>query len=91
MPVIDARTLRQLLEKNPQVGYESTCVESESYDPETLELSITFPGVFPGHGGSGTWVYEEVPLDVYVEFAGASSKGTYFNLYIRNQYSNRRE
>lgn len=91
MPVIDTTTLRRLLEKNPSVGYESTCVESESYDAESQELTISFPGNFPGKGGKGTWIYEDVPVNVYVDFAGASSKGTYFNLYIRNQYNSRRE
>lgn len=91
MPIIDNNTLRRLLEKNPSVGYESTCVGDHSYDFETLELSITFPGVFPGRGGSGTYIYEGVPVEVYTDFSGASSMGTYFNLYIKNQYNFRKE
>lgn len=90
MPTISTLYLKRLLDKNPSVGTESTCVESESYDPETQELTISFPGLFPGRGGKGTWVYSDVPLSVYLDFAAASSKGTYFNLYIRNQYSSTR-
>ena len=33
----------------------------------------------------GTYVYHEVQLDVYVDFATAGSQGQYFNLYIRDQ------
>jgi hypothetical protein len=91
MPYIDTHTLRRLLEKNPSVGYESTCVESFDYNPETEELTVSHPGAYPGKGGRGTWVYEGVPVSVYTDFAQASSQGTYFNLYIKGQYSYRRE
>ncbi len=91
MPKIDNTTLRNLLaRKKEPVGFESTCVSKVDFEP-TIEgglagdLTITFVG--PPHGGSGSWRYYDVPLNVYVDFSQASSQGTYFNLYIRNQYS----
>ena len=33
----------------------------------------------------GTYIYHEVQLDTYVDFATAGSQGQYFNLYIRDQ------
>lgn len=64
--------------------YPSTCVGSHNYNVETEELTITFVG--PPNGGPGTWVYSGVPLHEYYNFNNSSSRGTYFNLYIRNQY-----
>ena len=33
----------------------------------------------------GTYIYHDVELDLYVDFATAGSQGQYFNLYIRDQ------
>lgn len=84
MPTIDNYTLRRLLEKSPQVGFESRCVASIAYDEITFELDVTFVGS-PG-GGSGTWRFNGVSLATYVDFEQSQSRGKYFNLYIRNQY-----
>ena len=35
----------------------------------------------------GTYIYQDVPLDVYTDFATAGSQGQYFNLYVRDQYT----
>lgn len=35
----------------------------------------------------GTYIYNDVSLDVYVDFASSGSQGQYFNLYIRDQYT----
>jgi len=52
------------------------------------EMDVIFVG--PPSGGAGTWRYSEVPIDEYENFRDAASRGTYFNLYIRDQYSNER-
>lgn len=89
MPIVDNDTLRDLLDKSkPSGGHASRCVNSYDYNLETETLSITFPGNEPGaRGGGGTWEYEGVPLEEFVNFVQASSLGTYFNLYIRDRYS----
>lgn len=71
----------------------SRCVSSINYVPNEGDLSsgdldVTFVG--PPHGGAGTWRYFEVPINEYELFRDAASQGTYFNLYIRDQYSNER-
>lgn len=90
MPVIDARTLLSLLERNPLAGtVESRCVQSFDYDLVTQTLTVSFPGV-NGTGGRGTWEYLNFPLDEFVQFAGSFSLGQYFNLYIKDRYQTRR-
>jgi hypothetical protein len=83
MPRVDTNTLRRLLEKPAKVGLESICVESLDYDLPTETLTIVFRA-------RGTYEYTQVPLDVYVDLAGAESQGRYFNLYIREKYNTRR-
>jgi len=72
---------------------ESRCVADLIFTPLEMDLSIgdldvVFVG--PPNGGAGTWRYSEVPVDEYMNFRDASSRGTYFNLYIRDQYSSER-
>ena len=83
MSRVDTNTLRRLLEKPAKVGHESVCVDSIDYDLPTETLTIVFRA-------RGTYEYSKVPLDVYVDLAGAESKGTFFNLYIRERYNTRR-
>ncbi|WP_245408750.1 KTSC domain-containing protein [Variibacter gotjawalensis] len=52
------------------------------YDDLSGRLEVTF-----SHGGSYT--YYMVPRNVYERFLSASSKGRFFNLNIRDQYSSR--
>lgn len=86
MASIDTYTLRRLLE-GPTQQVESQCVESFDYDMPSETLTITFPGSsFGAHGGQGVYRYSGFPLDEFVLFSGSSSKGTYFNLYIKNRY-----
>jgi hypothetical protein len=59
---------------------ESRCVANVDYEPETQVLTIEFQQ-------RGTYVYRDVPLDVFVDFADSGSQGRYFNLYIREKYS----
>jgi hypothetical protein len=87
MPPLDIGTLRDLLNKDkPSGGTISSCVDEFDYDEERNVLTVSHPGE-DGTGGAGTWEYHNVPLSVYVEFAQASSLGTYFNLYIKGRYS----
>ena len=57
--------------------WESECVESLEYDPESFQMTIHF-------NKRGTYVFYDVEPQVYAEFNNAGSRGTYFNLYIRN-------
>lgn len=59
---------------------ESACVADISYDPESQDMTVEFQQ-------RGSYVYHDVPLDVYVDFQSAGSQGTYFNLYIRLKFS----
>lgn len=72
---------------------ESRCVADLTFTPSEMDISVgdmdvTFVG--PPNGGPGTWRYFDVPVDEYENFKDAASRGTYFNLYIRDQYSNER-
>lgn len=87
MPIVDAYTMGILLERGSHrdlsipknVGLESRCVQSTDYNPETNDLTVVFVE-------RGTYLYHNVPVDVYAQFATAESQGRYFNLYIREQY-----
>lgn len=57
---------------------DSEAIEDIQYDVENSDLTVIFKA-------RGTYVYHEFPLDDYTDFLGASSWGTYFNLYIRNR------
>ena len=56
---------------------ESECVESLQYDFEKEILTIVFVK-------RGTYTYYNFPPAEFENFNLASSRGTYFNLYIRN-------
>lgn len=86
---MDSVTLQRMLAVTRTSGNtlgnlaESRCVASLDFEltdeSERGDLTINFV-----HRGS--YVYHNVPLDVYVDLAGAGSQGTYFNLYIRDNY-----
>jgi lysyl-tRNA synthetase class 2 len=82
MPNVNPLTVHQLLHfkmfRKDQT--ESTCVADIEYNPETQDMTVTFVK-------RGTYVYHDVPLDTYTDFELAASQGTYFNLYIREQFS----
>ncbi len=61
-------------------GVGSECVKNVEYDEFTGELTIEFQE-------RGTYKYSNFPLTEMASFIGSSSKGTYFNLYIRDKYS----
>lgn len=59
---------------------ESTTVRSIGYNARSQVLEVEFQ--------SGTvYQYFDVPEAVHEEFRGADSKGKYFNLEIRDEYS----
>ena len=61
----------------PQV--ESSAIRSIHYSDRRRELSITF-------AETGTYIYREVPQQVYDDFVKAPSKGQFFNEAIRDRY-----
>jgi hypothetical protein len=58
---------------------QSSTVRSVRYDHDTRALDITFIG-------GKTYRYLNVPLDVYVAFIGAKSKGEFFNDNIKDTF-----
>lgn len=57
----------------------SRAISRIEYNETTSVLSITFRT-------SGTYDYYNVPNSVYCNFLEASSKGRFFNDFIREQY-----
>ncbi|TGQ77746.1 KTSC domain-containing protein [Mesorhizobium sp. M8A.F.Ca.ET.207.01.1.1] len=62
----------------------STVIRSTQYDPATRILSVWFVP----HGNR--YDYEEVSPATYAAFMRASSKGRFFNKFIKDRYSYRR-
>jgi hypothetical protein len=58
----------------------STAIQRIDYDSAKRELFVTFVPT------GKTYVYFGVPADVYRAFREASSRGQYFNFYIRDRY-----
>jgi hypothetical protein len=81
MPRVNGATVAKLLQFKFKEKPESTCCNDVSYDPESGDMTIVFQR-------RGTYIYHDVPLDDYLDFASAGSQGTYFNLYIRPKYTN---
>lgn len=65
------------------VAVDSTNLSAVAYDPIRAFLYIRF-----GHGGE--YEYSGVPPSVHSGLMNASSKGQYFNTYIKDKYSTRR-
>ena len=63
------------------VYFNSTAIRGASYDPATRVLGLLFTS------GSKIYDYLNVPEHVYQGLLAASSKGTFFNIHIRDQYS----
>ena len=61
----------------------STAIEHISYDEAARELRVTF-------AGGSAYTYYRVPKQVYAAFRAASSKGRYFNAWIKDRYDFRR-
>jgi len=82
MPTINPRTYSDLLRaKTTKFQFvQSHCVADVSFDPESETMTVQFQQ-------RGTYNYHNVGITEYVDFSQASSKGAYFNLYIRDRYS----
>lgn len=61
--------------------FNSTAIHAAQYSAETGTLSIWFTSSGQGYD------YYHVPVEVWEGLKAASSAGTYFNLYIRDQYA----
>ena len=59
--------------------HPSECVAELEYDLESQQVICVFHK-------RGTYMYFDVPPDVFADWNTASSRGTYFNLYIRENY-----
>jgi hypothetical protein len=57
----------------------SSVIRSIEYDPERYRLFVTFVS-------GRIYVYDGVPQHAHEEFEAASSKGAFFNRYIRDRY-----
>lgn len=57
----------------------STVIRNYYYDPAARELEVLFTT-------GRRYVYRDVPQAVVDEFAGAFSKGRFFNAHIRDAY-----
>jgi hypothetical protein len=61
--------------------FNSTAIRAASYSPQAGTLTLWFTS-----GGQG-YDYYGVPPYVFEGLLNASSKGQYFNAYIRDQYA----
>lgn len=63
--------------------YTSSNIRGASYDIETKELTITF--------ASGvSYLYENVPHEVFSAFDNAESQGKHFNVNINKKYNHKK-
>lgn len=58
----------------------SSAIRAVGYDRSIRRMRITFEQGY-------TYDFCEVPPDVYEALMAASSKGTYYNKYIKDRYS----
>lgn len=61
---------------------DSSNIEAIGYDPGQRDLYVQF------HGGR-TYVYADVPDQIYGELLQADSKGSYLNREIKSNYAYR--
>lgn len=62
------------------IPVKSSVIRAVDYDSRSMKLFILF------HSGY-TYVYRRVPERIFTGLLRASSKGRYFNSYIRDRYS----
>lgn len=58
----------------------SSTIRNFSYDPETKELTVDFHG-------TGRYIYNGVPKEVYDGLSLASSKGSYLHKNIKGRFN----
>ena len=62
---------------------ESSFIKTVSWDPNSESLLIEF-------NSKTTWVYHNVPQDIYDAMMASTSVGMYFNKIIRENYPSQR-
>jgi KTSC domain len=62
---------------------QSSAIEQVSYDPDAQTLIATF------RDSGRTYVYDDVPEEVYDSLLFSDSVGAYFNAHIRDCFSYR--
>jgi len=82
----DYRAIRRVLKDFAAHEQESECCDSLSFVP-TSATSGVLTVVFMKRG---TYTYEDFPVEEWLLFNNAASRGTYFNLYVRDRYSHER-
>jgi len=61
------------------VNVRSNCMRAVGYDPETRRMKITF-------AEGKTYDFCGVPEKIFKDLLAASSKGTYYNIHIRDKF-----
>ena len=61
--------------------FDSSCLKSATYDPETRRLVVTFVR------GPNSYTYYGLPRNIVDGLVNAPSSGTYFRARIANRYS----
>ncbi len=57
----------------------SSAIKRAEYDAQSMRLQLWFPD-------GGPYSFCRVPVQVYQGLLNASSKGSYYNTYIRDRY-----
>ncbi len=81
--------------RHSSVGLRSTAIAKYDYDTTTLTLGITFTkvkitkGVIRIIGQGGSYLWFMVPKEIYWGLERASSKGRYYNRFIKNKFDHK--
>lgn len=65
-------------EEATETAAKSQAISAISYDADAKALTVSFE--------RGTYVYTEVPADVYEAFKNSESQGTYYRENIKGKY-----
>ena len=66
-------------EESAETATKSQAISTISYDADTKALTVVFE--------RGTYVYTDVPADVYEAFKTSESQGTYYRENIKGKYT----
>jgi hypothetical protein len=80
----DSRRIRRYLGEFRPHEQESECVASTEFFPDENLSTGTLTIVFVKRG---TYIYTDFPVEEWLLFNNSTSRGEYFNTYIRNNYS----
>jgi hypothetical protein len=75
--------IRRYLDAARVKDAESECVASLDFFPDENLTTGTLTVEFVKRG---TYTFTDFPADEWLQFNNASSRGTYFNLYIKGNY-----